>query len=327
VGGLVTEDGGESWRISKSKYNTNYDYAFDPSQENWVYSASGSVHDFPLGNISVGDGGQGGIFRSKDRGKSWTRLTPENADWNVGFLSVGYDPIHKILYGGSRGHGIGRSLDGGSTWEYVNEGLPDGAKVIPQIEIDPENGNAYLLLTGDAPGFTNQAATGIYLLNVDHGMKRWWPLRGSVRMPRGAAAGVQPWWLPTSFAVDFSRPRRDVLWLTDMEEKGAWLASGVWKSEDTGESWNRMEQFTHPSSVSLDPKSPNRVYVSGLYQLDGAWGKGGAVYSTDGGKTWKKNESIPLLENLDGTVVDPNNSNQIFYLFFGGGMLYGPKPK
>jgi len=27
LGGLMTEDGGETWRITKAKYNTNYDYA------------------------------------------------------------------------------------------------------------------------------------------------------------------------------------------------------------------------------------------------------------------------------------------------------------
>ena len=36
LGGLVTEDGGKTWRISKAKYNTNYDYAFDPGHPELV---------------------------------------------------------------------------------------------------------------------------------------------------------------------------------------------------------------------------------------------------------------------------------------------------
>jgi photosystem II stability/assembly factor-like uncharacterized protein len=325
MGGFVTEDGGLSWRISKAKYNTNYDYAFDPTQENEVFAASGSMHDFPLGNNSIVNGTQGGIFKSTDRGRSWTRLTPENEEWNTEFLSVGYDPVHKILYGGTRGRGIGRSTDAGKTWEYFNDGLPQGGKIIPQIEIDPENGNTYLLLAGDAPDYTNQAATGIYLLNSSRGGTQWRLLRGDVKIPRGTSA--LPWYFPTAFAVDFSHSPRTVLWLTDYESKGSWLASGVWKSEDGGDTWERVKQFTHPSSITLDPRNTQRVYVSGLFNIDGSWGEGGPIYSTDAGATWKKNESIPLLANLDGTVMDPNASGNLFYLFFGGGMLYGPKPR
>jgi photosystem II stability/assembly factor-like uncharacterized protein len=327
MGGFVTEDGGISWRISKCKYNTNYDYAFDPNEMNSVFAASGSLHDYPLGNNALVDGTEGGIFRSKDRGRTWTRLTPETKDWNTEFLSVAYDPIHKVLYGGTRGKGIGHSTNGGKSWEYINDGLPSGGKIIPQIEIDPKNGNVYALLAGDAPAYTNQSATGIYLLSVSTGGKQWRLLRQTVHFPHGVAAGTKLWWYPTAFAVDFTKSERNVLWLTDYESKGAWLASGIWKSEDSGANWKRVHQFTHPSAITIDPKNPNHVYASGLFTIDNSWGEGGAIYSMDGGLTWKKNEVIPLLSNLDGTVIDPNSPGHLFYLFFGGGILYGPKPQ
>lgn len=327
MGGLVSEDGGESWRISKVKYNTNYDYAFDPSDENAAFAASGSVHDFPLGNNSIIDGAAGGIFKTKDRGRTWTRLTPDNRDWTTQFLSVAYDSARKVIYGGTRGRGVGRSTDGGKTWNYFNDGLPESGKIIPQIEVDPQNGNIYLLLTGDAQTYSNQKFTGIYILNQSEGAKRWKLLRGKVQVPKGVAPGTQPWWFPSAFAVDFSESTRNVLWLTDIESKGSWLASGVWKSTDGGANWTRLKQFTHPTMVTIDRKNSDRVYISGLYRVDGSWGDGGAIYTTDGGLTWKKNENIPLLANLDGTVLDPNKPGQLFYLFFGGGMFYGPQPK
>ncbi len=326
MGGLVTEDGGETWRISQCKYNTNYDYAFDPSDSKLVYAASGSLHDFPIGNHNLMDGTEGGVFRSMDRGRTWVRLTPTDREWNIEFLSVAYDPIHKTLYGGTRGKGIGYSTDGGRKWKFFNEGLPASGNMIPQMEVDPENGNVYALLTGDAPAFTNQKKTGIYILEHSRGGKRWRLLRGSIATPRGISPSVQPWWFPTAFAVDFSRPKRDVLWLADMESKGAWLSSGIWKSIDSGDSWQRLKQFTHPTAITLNPKNPDRVYASGLHNIDGVWGEGGAIFSIDGGSSWQKNENIPLLSNLDGTVLDPNRQGKIFYLFFGGGMLYGNEP-
>lgn len=341
LGGMVTEDGGLTWRISKAKYNTNYDYAFDPSDENTVFAASGSLHDFPLGNNAIVDNTQGGIFRSNNLGKTWTLLTPRDDEWNIEFLSVAFDPIHRYLYGGTRGRGIGRSTDGGRHWEYINRGLPEGGQgsqskmTIPQIEIDPETGNVYALLTGDAPKYSNQEATGIYLLDVYTDLTKhrsnepetWRLLRGTVFRPDGVGPNTKLWWFPTSFAVDFSNPKREVLWLTDMESKGAWLSSGVWKTVNSGETWNRLKQFTHPTALTLDKLDPSRVFVSGTYAIDGSWGEGGAIYSTDGGMSWQKNEALPLLSNLDGTVLDPNNPGQLFYLYFGAGMLSGPIPK
>ncbi len=327
IGGLVTEDGGETWRITQAKYNTNYDYAFDPLEEAVVFAASGSLHDFPLGNGSFVEGTEGGVFRSNDRGRSWSRLTPSSGEWNIEFLSVAYDSFNKNLYGGTRGRGVARSKDGGKTWAPLNEGLPAGIQMVPQLEIDPANGNAYLLLTGDAPKFSNPGTTGIYFLDVANGSLKWQLLRQTVKRPEGVSADVKFWWFPSAFAVDFRDPKRETLWLTDIESQGAWLASGVWKSEDRGVTWTRQRQMTHPTALTLDPKDSGHVFASGLYKVDGSWGEGGAWYSLDGGASWKKNKNIPLLSNLDGTVFDPNRAGSIFYLFFGGGMLYGPAPR
>jgi photosystem II stability/assembly factor-like uncharacterized protein len=321
VGGYATEDGGATWRIARAQYNTNYDYAFDPADKNVVYAASGSVHDYPLGQTAVTTS-RGGIYRSGDRGRTWKRLTREMGLFDRQFLSVAYDPIHKILYGGTQGGGVARSKDGGQNWEYFNPGLPDCDLIIPQIEIDPKNGDPYILVSGDKPKFSNQQDTGIYALEND----RWKLLRDHVLRPPKVDAQYKLWWYPSAFAVDFSRPQRDVLWLVDMEDHGAWLATGIWKSTNRGLVWERVSQYTHPSSITLDPKHPGTAYVGGLWQLDGTWGEGGPLYTTDGGRTWKKNKALPFLSNASGAVPDPNHPEKVFYLFFGGGMLYGPKP-
>jgi hypothetical protein len=85
-------------------------------------------------------------------------------------------------------------------------------------------------------------------------------------------------------------------------------------------------QYTHPTDVSIDPFDPQAVHIGGLYTIDGSWGIGGAWYTTDGGTTWKKNEDMPLEANLSVVTFVPGDPEHIFYGFFGGGMLYGPKP-
>ena len=318
IGGLVTEDGGHSFRISKAKYNTNYDYAFDPTRPDLVYAASGSHHDFPL-NLNTPIHEQGGIYVSSNRGRSWSRLTPDSEDYNRQFLSVAYDPIHRILYAGTEGNGIARSKDQGKHWEWMNEGLPPGDRVIPQLVIDPRNGTPYALLTGNAPDFANSDTTGIYRLDT-----RWQLLRKKLVRPKEIGEEAVLWQFPSSFAIDFSKGGQEVLWLTDIEYKNASLATGAWKSLDQGQIWTRAIQFTHPTSITLNSKTPGEVLVSGLYDMTGSWGRGGAMISKDGGKTFQKNDELPLLANLFNITVDPVQPSNGFFQFFGGGILYGP---
>jgi photosystem II stability/assembly factor-like uncharacterized protein len=321
MAGFVTDDGGMTYRVSSTGYNSTYDYAFDSNDDNRVYAAAGDIHDYPYewhGNVLIS---AGGIFRSSDRGYNWQRLTPLDSEFNRQYLSVGYDSEHDMIYGGSQSIGIIRSKDGGNTWHYFNKGLPAGNKIIPQIEIDPSTGNVYALLTGDKPDFTNRAYTGIWFLDVENNSDTWVHLRGTVYHPNDVYSGYQLWWYPTAFAIDFESDH-DVLWLVDYESNGAWLASGVWKSTDRGNSWNRLLQFTHPTGITIDPDNSDHVAISG----GNNWGQGGAYYTLDSGNTWQKNLEIPLKNNLHSITFDPNNSEKIFYTFFGGGLLHGAKP-
>ena len=60
IGGLASDDGGQTWRICKSDLwlNTIYDYAFDPARPQRVYAVGGNFHDWPYrwyANVITGD--------------------------------------------------------------------------------------------------------------------------------------------------------------------------------------------------------------------------------------------------------------------------------
>ena len=116
------------------------------------------------------------------------------------------------------------------------------------------------------------------------------------------------------------------MWLIDYENNRNWLATGAWKTTNGGQTWSRLQQYTHPLSVVIDQDDPQNVYVNGLWQLDGQWGEGGALYSTDGGTTWQNNETVHYQQNGRSITIDPNHPQNVFYTFFGSGMLYGPRP-
>lgn len=326
IGGMVSDDDGESFRLCKAQYNSNYDYAFNPDNDQVVYAASGNTHDFPADWHAMPLSSDGGIYKSNDRGHNWNRLTPSNNNWNIQFLSVGVDVSRNRIYAGTQSVGIALSTNDGATWSWFNNGLPKGSKIIPQIEIDPENGNAYALVTGDYGKWSNRKKTGVYFLDIVNGATSWQLLRGTVHYPADANSGYKLWWYPTKFAVDFKDPQRSTIWLADYENNGNWLMTGIWKTTDRGQNWNRKIQFTMPTGITIDPNDSDTVFVSGFNQLDGTWGNGGQVYTTDGGLTWKRNLTPNLQHNAFNSMIDPNNPDNIFYTYFGGGILKGPNP-
>jgi len=324
VSGMVSQDGGESFQLTTTNHNSIYDYAFDYYDDRTVFAVSGSEHDFPMSWHANWTKATGGVFKSSDRGHSWSRLTPSSTDFDRQFLSIAFDSDSRILYAGSQSLGIARSTDEGSSWSYFNDGLPTGNLIIPQIEVDPTNGDVYALVSGNAPDFTNHSETGIYRL--EKGSSSWELLRGTVHRPEGVAGEL--WYYPTAFAIDLNPAGdRSTLYLVDYENNRNWLASGVWKSSDAGENWYRVQQYTHPLGITIDSNDPSRLYVSGLHQLDGNWGQGGALYSSDAGQTWKENKNIPYQKNGRTVAIDPNHPDNVFYTFFGSGLLYGKRPE
>ena len=323
ISGYASEDGGATIRMVGSEYNSIYDYAFDPANDNVVYAAMSSEHDWPNDWHKHVSEGRGGIFRSNNRGRTWSRLTPDNDSFNRNFLAVAYDPNREYVYAGSWGDGVARSIDNGTTWEYTNEGIPETrGRIIPHIELD-SSGNVYALLTGDYIGgeVTNQAYTGIYFLDVVNEATSWELLRDSLHLPNDNP--IENFWnYPTSFAVDPTNS--DILWLG--EHEAAWMSGGVWKTTDRGENWHMSTQFTHCSDIIVDPDNHDHIFASGLHSLDGGWGQGGLWFTTDGGETWQKNTRVPYKSNASCATLDPNNDSQIWYGFHGSGMLYGPRP-
>ncbi|MFT4928101.1 MAG: hypothetical protein ACI8WB_004216 [Phenylobacterium sp.] len=356
IHGARSIDHGATWQILPSATNSIYDYAFHPTDDNTVYMVNSTQHDWPYQNLSLV--GEGGVFKSTNKGDDWTRLTPTDSDYHRQYLSIGVDTARNTIYAGSHSDGISRSTDGGVTWTKFNAGLPANFAghtfamdlVIPQIEV-LDNGNVYALVTGARPELTaqqtidfglqsnqyiedtsgattkyyswlNADSTGIYLLDVVNGATSWTLLRGTIDTSGHGSwdPDHQPWKRPMSFAVDPNNS--DVLWLTDMEFR-TWqtAATGIWKSTDNGLTWQFKRQHTAALDIAISANDSNYVVVAGPV----SWRNGGMQISKDGGTNWTMDERPQLQDNGHSVALDPLNTNKVVYGYSGGGMLYGDK--
>ena len=360
IHGVRSVDHGQSWQIMPSSQNSIYDYAFDPADANTIYMVNGSQHDWPFRGLSIV--GNGGVFKSTNKGDSWTQLTPVNTDHNRQYLSIGFDATRNDIYAGSHSDGISRSLDGGVTWEKFNAGLP-GARagvsegysyamdlVIPQIEV-LDNGNVYALVTGFRSELTaeevielaipanelmtdtssgstqyfswmNSHQTGIYMLDVVNGATSWTLLRGNIDL------GSHGSWVAGDQA--WIRPmgfavdpnNSDVLWLTDIGTR-----TNQVRASGVWKSVDNGQNWTfkHQHTLALDINiAPNDSdYV--IVTGPTSWDNGGTYVSKDGGENWIKDERAPLQDNAQSVSFDPQDNSKVIYGYFGGGMLYGDK--
>ncbi len=176
-----------------------------------------------------GHGGQMGVFRTRDGGESWERLTnglPD--DGRTGATDLQMDPSnpdvlyaafwerirmpHRFESGGPNG-GIFKSTDGGDTWTKLTRGLPEG-----------ETGKIGLAVYRSDPR--------IVMAIVEHGYQ-----------PEERVDGR-----PNPAYADMSRP-----------------GTGVYRSEDGGATWQYVSRYNNRpfyySHIWIDPNNDQRVYV------------------------------------------------------------------
>jgi photosystem II stability/assembly factor-like uncharacterized protein len=265
-----------------------------------VYVGSGEGLHRP--DLSTGDG----VYKSTDAGRTWTHLglrdtqqiprvavDPRNPD-RVFVAALGHP------YGPNAERGIFRSTDGGRTFGKVlfKDENTGGSDVV----IDPASPDVvYAALWEERQGPWENAAWagpgGGIFKSIDGGTT-WKPL----------TTGLPPV-VQANLAISPADPRRlyaAVAFATDPGPSANRGGTGVFRSDDGGESWTRVTTDTRPASrigggdlpVPLaDPKTPDRVIMVSTV----TW------LSTDGGRTWVPFKGAPGGEDYQGGWINPDN--------------------
>src|SRR3954469_22038153 len=233
-----------------------------------------------------GPGGERGIYKTTDGGKTWKQTLKVDEDTGANDLVMDATD-NRILYastyqrrgtaccmnGGGPGSGIWKSTDGGDTWKRLSSGLPNEPMGRIGLDVNRRRSNVlYATIEGQAP---LPAAGGRAGANPDEA-------------PQGGGRGAT-----TAVGVDNT-------------------PSGLYRSDDAGATWRKVNnENARPmyfSQVRIDPNDPETVLYAGV-----------KLHKTvDGGKTVILNATQTIHDDVHAIWIDPANSNHLIIGNDGG---------
>ncbi len=229
----------------------------------------------------------GGVWRTKDGGRSWENISDGYFGGSIGAIEVA-ESDHNVIYVGggektvrgnvSSGYGMWKTEDAGKTWQSA--GL-DETRHIPRIAVHPKDYNTvYAAVLGNIYKPTQER--GVY--KSTDGGKTW-----ERKLFANENAGA------VDLIMDPNNPRILYASTWNVRRTPYSLSSGgdgsaLWKSTDSGETWKEISNNKgFPTDtlgiigVTVSPVNSERVWAIVENKE-----KGGVYRSDDGGETWKQ---------------------------------------
>jgi photosystem II stability/assembly factor-like uncharacterized protein len=297
--------------------------AVDPNLPNRIYLALGRRID-----------GEGGVYRSDDRGETWKKLMSASFEGNGRAARwfgecIAVDPnSSSVIYAGTRKNGLWQSSDEGKTWSKVTD-IPDGYTGINPtgvrtILFNPAkklNGRSSILYVG-IPG------SGIFFSN-DCGVS-FAPMNGSPKNPARMQVvkqelfvshdtGVALWsdgkWQDISpmagknyvgLAIDVNNNRKIIA----AQRYGA-FSNPIYRSENKGQTWEQINTDIVPAKLNVSiPWWPKTWFSSATAGMALVPDGSGGLYFTDWFGVWytpnvwaKSTDWFTVEEGHEETVV------------------------
>lgn len=232
------------------------------------------------------------LYESTDGGESWTPVPlPERVrEGTVASVAVPVDSS-AVLYVAGPGIGVLRSADSGRSWTRRTGGLPEGADIRAVAAHATQGGTLYAFTEGHGVYRTEDAGEtwtkmdggpgapvcALFHSNMKGSMQTGWLFTATpegVRRSMDCFCGWRPTGkLPTGEILDVAHdPRRP-------ERVYAATASGLFRSEDGGETWQAV------TGAGLVPAALAVDAAGVLYGTDPS----GVLHrSADDGASWKR---------------------------------------
>ena len=234
----------------------------------------------------------------------WKSLGPNNVGGRTRCLIIDpHDP--NIMYAAAASGGVWKSGDGGSTWTPIADFLANIA--VNSLAIDPNDPN--ILFAGTGEGYLNIDATrGQGIFETTDGGAHWHQL---------ASTNTKHFYYVRKIAIS----------PTDSKRIYAATATGLFRSENSGVSWDRLldqADILGCLDLAIQPGAPNYVFAS-----CGTFYPGAIFRSTDaaGQQQWKEVVRIPNMGRTS-LAIAPSDQKTMYALSasvaggtFDGGLL------
>jgi photosystem II stability/assembly factor-like uncharacterized protein len=296
----VSEDHGRTWtrRDSGLQDFSVRALAVDPHNSNFVVV-----------------GGLTGVYRSRDGGETWEKISDQ-----INVESVAIDPrTNDRIYVGTWRQGQ-RTEDGGKTWKLINDGMVLDTDMF-SILIEPDNPDSLWVATcgwvynstngGDKwtrfrDGFDNRRIHAIEVDPCNHEVLYAGSVAGLYRSEdRGKSwyAVSDPGLVINEIALHPQRRNRVVIGVE---------GDGVYVSEDNASTFTRTSKGLYDiqiTTIVADPAVKDRAYAAVAFG-----GAASGVYrSDDGGETWERTSTTRLPEVLS-LSIEPDAENDVKFV-------------
>jgi photosystem II stability/assembly factor-like uncharacterized protein len=346
LGLLRSLDGGASWEhLAESTFAGRCfsRIVVDPLSPSVLYAAITRAGGFPELGAAKGHPmatGRLGVFRSTDRGETWTALAGVP---NLSTTDLAIDPANpQVLYAGvgrifgNSQNGIYKSSNGGTSWTKLAGGLPPGSSIgrISLAVAPSQPSRLYALLTAPSTSTGGNAFTlGAY--RSDNAGSTWTSIPvGSIQSSYGwylSVVSVQPTdpdtvimgglslVRSTNAGASFSTitPPHVDLHAVAWDASGRLLVGddgGVHRSTNLGLSWSSLNQglglIQFYAGLSAHPSDPQVFY--------------GGTQDNGSNKRTADSSSWTQVFGGDGgwTQIDPSAPNTVFVEYQGTGNLF-----
>ncbi len=313
-----TLDGGATWQEMNSKelsdgswtsrgldVTTDYGVQFDPFDSRHIYIDYTDI----------------GLFQSTNGGQSWRSTSDGVPDsWRNTTYWLAFDPSQRgLLWGAFSGKhdlprpkdwrttnpstftgGVAVSTDGGRHWTPSSSGLPVDS--ITHILLDPSSP------VGSRTLYVCAFGRGVYK-STDNG--RTWTQKNV------GIDGAEP------FAWRITASQDGTLYLVVSRRNEGFNHSlsgdgALYRSTDKAEHWQRMDLpagVTGPTGIEIDPRDPQRLYLTAWGQEGEIADRDGGVYaSDDDGKTWQT--LFTKSQHVYDLTIDPNHPDTLYICGF-----------
>ncbi|MDB4516253.1 glycosyl hydrolase [Crocinitomicaceae bacterium] len=258
----------------------------------------------------------GGVWRTQNGGTTWENISDGYFGSSIGAIEVSKSHNNVIYVGGgevtvrgnvSPGTGMYKSVDGGRSWKNV--GLLNSRHIV-RIRIHPTNPEiVYAAVLGDL--FKDTEERGVYK-TIDGG-KTW----KRMLFKNGRSGAVDLILDPVNPDVVYASTWNVRRTPHDFSSGGE--GSGLWKSNDGGETWESLSDMEGMPEgtlgiigVTVSPANPDRVWA--IIEND----NGGVFRSDDGGKTWTKTNSDRSLRQrawyYSRIYADPADADRVYVM-------------